>query len=121
ATSDVDVALACTEDVLPAGDRVVVVDPVTCVETAPDVLHLERRGAFRADVDLAARTGRYAGELLRPDGNPSAGLETFLRALTAAVLLRRGGALLHASSVAVDSAGYVFCGVSGAGKTTLVR
>ena len=36
-------------------------------------------------------------------------------------LYRHGGLLLHASGLALEGRGLVFCGVSGAGKTTLAR
>lgn len=47
------------------------------------------------------------------------GLENFLRVMTAAFILERGGFLLHGSAVVRGGKAYVFFGPSGAGKTTV--
>lgn len=78
-------------------------------------------GAFLADVDFSDETASYQGEIdVQPHGAMPV-FESFLRALSSGWLLRRGGALLHASSAAISGQGYLFAGVSGAGKTTLVE
>jgi hypothetical protein len=48
-------------------------------------------------------------------------VEAGLRAAVAAALPRRGGLLLHASSMAMAGRGFVFAGLSGAGKSTIAR
>ncbi len=85
-----------------------------------DTLHLTRAGAFTATLDLRTRRAEYTGSLDQGDGGFPL-FESFLRAACASILLRAGGALLHAASAAFGAGGYVFCGLSGAGKTTLVE
>lgn len=73
-------------------------------------------GACRATGDLGAKSvvlemPRTAGALA-----PSA-----LRLLCAMFLLDRGGFLLHASAALERDEAWVFCGPSGAGKTTVAR
>ncbi|MCM8762901.1 MAG: hypothetical protein NC829_00780, partial [Candidatus Omnitrophica bacterium] len=46
-------------------------------------------------------------------------LSGLIRVLTSAVLIEKGGFLLHACGVAQDNRGYVFCGPSESGKTTI--
>lgn len=74
-----------------------------------------------AAVDLSAHTGTYQGLVDATGDTPCPILESFLRAVTSSIFSRRGGALLHAASVAIGGSGYAFCGLSGAGKTTLVE
>jgi hypothetical protein len=76
--------------------------------------------AFVADVDFADRAATYNGRLDVTAAGPCPVFESFLRALASGLLLRDGGALLHGASCALDG-GFVFCGLSGAGKTTLVE
>jgi len=52
---------------------------------------------------------------------PEAEIENFLRVLYAHLCLRAGGLLLHAAGVLCQSAGYVFFGASGSGKTTVAH
>jgi hypothetical protein len=47
------------------------------------------------------------------------GLENFLRVMTAAFVLERGGFLLHGSGVVRGGRAYIFFGPSGSGKTTV--
>ena len=74
-----------------------------------------RRLDFEGEVDLE----RGAGELrcwpraLSVDG--------FLRLCFSLLMIRRGGLLLHAASVASGGRGHAFTGPSGAGKTTVCR
>ena len=65
-------------------------------------------------IDRAAGQGRL---VMRPGGNP----ENFLRVLYAWLALTHSGLLLHACGVIRDGKGYVFCGYSGAGKSTVAR
>jgi hypothetical protein len=99
------------------------IDPIVC-DVSDERIHYRRRGGFEADAAMGrdGRGGRvsYRGLVDVSAGGQTAVLESFLRAVTASSLLRAGGALLHGASVAVDGRGYAFCGLSGAGKTTLV-
>ena len=47
--------------------------------------------------------------------------ENFLRVMAAHRALDQDGALLHSAGLVVDNEAYIFCGRSGAGKTTLAR
>jgi len=49
------------------------------------------------------------------------GIIDILRFVTSAVLVKKGGFLLHAASLAHRDCGYVFAGPSGSGKTTICR
>ncbi|HYS78426.1 MAG TPA: hypothetical protein VEO94_06280, partial [Candidatus Dormibacteraeota bacterium] len=62
-----------------------------------------------AELALVAETGELFDR----------GLENFLRALTASLILERGGLLLHASGVVRGGRAYMFFGPSGRGKTTV--
>jgi hypothetical protein len=73
------------------------------------------RGDFRAECDLQKRTG-----LVLQSRNPYS-IDTVLRILHSLVLAEQGGFLLHAASAIVGGRGFLFAGVSGAGKTTLAR
>lgn len=48
-------------------------------------------------------------------------VENFLRVMAAHRALEHGGVLLHSAGLVFDQQAYVFCGKSGAGKTTLTR
>jgi hypothetical protein len=54
------------------------------------------------------------------DKNPVLDLEYSLRILFAYFVLWRGGVLIHAAGIARNGSGYVFCGPSGIGKSTVV-
>lgn len=90
-----------------------------------DLVTFARSGGFTASLDLVSGHARYQGLVdVGPPGEADAPcpiFESFLRVVTACVLGRRGGALLHGASVALAGRGYAFCGLSGAGKTTLVE
>ena len=97
----------------------------TGVAPTTGICTFTRRGAFDATFDPHTLCGAYRGLV---DGTADAAVptpmplvESFLRACAATTLLLHGGALFHGASVAVDGAGYLFCGLSGAGKTTLVE
>jgi hypothetical protein len=82
-----------------------------------------RRGRFRVvmatcrvEGDLGARRAR----LVVPPVPSALGPSVF-RALCSLVLLRERGFLLHAAAVAEGRRGWVFCGPSESGKTTLAR
>src|SRR5205823_10646703 len=82
---------------------------------APDRFDL-RRYDFGGSLDLARRavdvTVTEAHELT---------LDSLLRVVLSLVLPRQGGLLVHAAGLARDGRGYLFPGVSGAGKTTVAR
>jgi len=48
-------------------------------------------------------------------------LETMLRIIYSVLLMRKGGCLIHASSVAWANQGFLFVGPSGSGKTTIAH
>jgi|SRR5882672_2518158 len=73
------------------------------------------RGDFHARWDPLTGCGR-----VRQTANPYA-LDSVLRILHSLLLSARGGFLLHAASGICDGRAYLFSGVSGAGKTTLIR
>jgi len=70
---------------------------------------------FRASFDLRTRRGRLA---FVP--NPFA-VDTLLRVVHSLLLAPAGGLLLHASGGIREGRGFLFSGVSGAGKTTMAR
>ena len=74
-----------------------------------------QRGDFRARWDPARGCGRVQQAV-----NPYA-LDSVLRILHTLLLAPRGGLLLHAASAIRNGRAYVFAGVSGAGKTTMIR
>ncbi|HYX69545.1 MAG TPA: hypothetical protein VE825_10460 [Terriglobales bacterium] len=73
------------------------------------------RGDFRAEWEPASARGR-----IRQTANPYA-LDSVLRIVHTLLLAQQGGFLAHASSVVRHGRAHLFAGVSGAGKTTLVR
>lgn len=76
---------------------------------------LMRRGDFTADWDPHA-----GGGSVRQTANPYS-IDTVLRVLHSLLLARESGFLLHAASAIRNGRAFVFCGVSGAGKTTISR
>lgn len=48
-------------------------------------------------------------------------VENFLRVMASHRALEKGGVLLHSAGLVIDDRAYIFCGNSGAGKTTLTR
>jgi hypothetical protein len=78
-------------------------------------LHLAL-GPCRATIDADAGLVRLLMPRTAGALSPSA-----LRLLCALLLLERGGFLLHASAVVEHDRAWVFCGPSGAGKTTVAR
>lgn len=73
------------------------------------------RGDFRASFDLRARRGHL---VCVP--NPYS-VDTLLRVVHSLMLAPAGGLLLHASGGIREGRGFLFSGVSGAGKTTMAR
>jgi len=73
------------------------------------------RGDFRAWFDLRAHRGHLACV-----PNPYS-VDTLLRVVHSLLLARAGGLLLHASGGIREGRGFLFSGVSGAGKTTMAR
>lgn len=98
-----------------------IADGCVTVDESAGVVRMTRAGAWHAELDVAARHVRYRGGVDVCGLQPCPTFESFLRVVTSELLLRNGGALFHASSVAVDGRAYLFCGLSGAGKTTLVE
>ncbi len=76
---------------------------------------LMRRGDFSAQWNPA--TGR--GVVYQP-AYPYA-IDSVMRIILSIMLARRGGFLLHSASAIRNGRAYLFCGVSGAGKTTIAR
>ncbi len=73
------------------------------------------RGDFRAEWDPQCRRG-----WVRQSANPYA-IDGVLRILHSLILAREGGFLVHAASAVRNGRAFLFCGVSGAGKTTISR
>jgi len=73
------------------------------------------RGDFRSDWDLQSRTGH-----IYQSANPYS-LDTVLRIVHSLELAEQGGFLVHASSALRCGQGFLFAGISGAGKTTVAR
>jgi hypothetical protein len=73
------------------------------------------RGDFRAEWDLQRREG-----WIRQSANPYS-LDSVLRITHSLLLATEGSFLLHAASAVRNGRAFAFAGVSGAGKTTLVR
>lgn len=100
------------------------------VSPAPELAEgFTREITWEWDGDIArVSTGRVRAELRRlSDGKyaatafvvPSeAGCSALVTALTAAVVSREGGFVLHAAGVEIDGRAVLFIGPSGAGKTT---
>lgn len=76
--------------------------------------HMER-GDFSAVWDSVTRKGRISQ-------SPNLySIDTLLRLLHGLLIAEEGGFLLHASSVVRSDHAFLFSGLSGAGKTTMVR
>jgi hypothetical protein len=73
------------------------------------------RGDFRAAFDLRTRCGHLSCVM-----NPYS-VDTLLRIVHSLLLAPAAGLLLHASGAVREGRGFVFSGVSGAGKTTMAR
>jgi hypothetical protein len=100
------------------------VDLATPAETDPDAdvrvtlqsgRWLLERGDFRAEWEPASRRG-----WIRQSPNPYS-IDAVLRIVHTLVLARQGGFLLHSASAIRNGKAFLFAGVSGAGKTTMVR
>jgi hypothetical protein len=76
---------------------------------------LMERGDFRAEWNPSTARGRIQQTI-----NPYS-LDSVLRIVHTLLLARKGGFLLHASSAIRNGRAFLFSGVSGAGKTTMVR
>ena len=76
---------------------------------------LIRRGDFRAEWDPATARGQ-----IRQTANPYS-LDSVLRIVHTLLLANKGGFLLHASSAIRNGRAFLFSGISGAGKTTMMR
>ena len=74
-----------------------------------------RRGDFRAEWDLRRREG-----WIRQCANPYS-IDSVLRITHSLLLAMEGGFQIHASSAIRNCRAFLFAGVSGAGKTTLVK
>src|ERR1035437_7803911 len=76
---------------------------------------LMTRGDFRAEWNPSTSRGRSQQTI-----NPYS-LDSVLRIVHTLLLARKGGFLVHASSVIRNGRAFLFSGVSGAGKTTMAR
>lgn len=83
-------------------------------EWSGDVAHVSTGGA-RAELRRLSPGCYAATALVVPS---EAGCSALVTALTAAVVSREGGLVLHASGVELDGRAFLFIGPSGAGKTT---
>jgi len=71
--------------------------------------------------DFHAQWDPYSGRgWVQQTPNPYS-LDSVLRILHSLILAARGGFLLHAASAICEGRGYLFSGISGAGKTTMTR
>ncbi len=70
---------------------------------------------IQGEADLRTATGR-----LRLDANPNT-LDSALRALFIILLPRHSGLILHAAGLQRKGAGWLFCGASGSGKSSISR
>jgi hypothetical protein len=73
------------------------------------------RGDFEASWEIATGHGE-----LRQSLNPWS-FDSVLRVVHSLMLAERGGFLLHAASGISNSRAFLFCGVSGVGKSTIMR
>jgi len=76
---------------------------------------LLKRGDFRARWNPETKKGR-----IRQSCNPYA-IDSVLRIVHSLILAKQGGFLVHAASAIRGGKGFIFSGVSGAGKTTISR
>lgn len=75
---------------------------------------------FAGSLDVRERTATLG--LVQSEGHLfDRGLENFLRVLTAAYVLERGGLLIHAAAIVRNGRAFVFFGPSGSGKTTVTH
>ena len=74
-----------------------------------------RRGDFRAQWNPGAGRGR-----IRQSANPYS-IDSVLRIVHTLILAQEGGFLLHSAGAIRNGRGFLFSGVSGAGKTTISR
>ncbi|MBV9791680.1 MAG: hypothetical protein JOZ51_26015 [Chloroflexi bacterium] len=68
---------------------------------------------------IDAQAGR--AELTISSTYPLEDIEYFVRVIYALLAFRAGGLLLHGAGIARTGRGYLFCGYSGSGKTTVAR
>jgi len=73
------------------------------------------RGDFRAQWNPRAGRGR-----IHQSANPYS-IDSVLRIVHTLILAREGGFLLHSAGAIRNGRAFLFCGVSGAGKTTICR
>jgi hypothetical protein len=73
------------------------------------------RGDFHAEWNPSSGRGH-----IRQTANPYS-IDSVLRIVHTLLLAKRGGFLVHASSIVINNRAFLFAGISGAGKTTIAR
>jgi len=80
-------------------------------------IHYAFRWDFLARIDTEKQ---YAYILLSPMGSPLC-LDSIFRIVVSFSAVDNGGFLLHSAAIASESGAYLFCGISGCGKSTIAR
>ncbi|MFW5925702.1 MAG: hypothetical protein ACOCV4_06015 [Myxococcota bacterium] len=100
-------------------DRTLPRERAACGFSAQRQEHGMRVDHARGHVDLRRRApGRYEGVAALPTDTGGSAEMDALQAVAVAVLCAEGGAMVHAASVEVEGAAFLFVGPSDAGKTT---
>lgn len=82
---------------------------------------ISKNGRFFLSTDFFDIKGSYPGGKINVLASRNMGTADLTRTLFSIITVKRGGFLLHASSVADGDRSYVFCGPSESGKTTIAR
>lgn len=90
---------------------------ITVQSRAGGIIHYAFRWDFIAKIDLK---NRYACILIAPVGTPLC-LDSIFRIIASFVSVQKGGFLLHSAAIATQNGAFVFCGISGSGKSTIAK